>query len=70
MKITEAIISQAILDLSPRMVGSPRCDPKCFELAKYFYPNEGGKFQTELAESIQELIEDMNPDKEVEEEDF
>lgn len=38
------------------------CDPKCFELAQYFYPQESGEFQTELAEEIQELIEDLNPD--------
>jgi hypothetical protein len=37
------------------------CDPRCYELAQYFYPQEDGMFLTELAEAIQELVEDMNP---------
>jgi hypothetical protein len=38
------------------------CDPKCYELAQYFYPRQDGIFLTELAEAVQELIEDMNPE--------
>lgn len=36
-------------------------DPKVYELAKHFYPQEDDMFITELCEAIQELIEDMNP---------
>jgi hypothetical protein len=36
-------------------------DPKCYELAEYFYPNESGEFLNELAEEIQSLVEYLNP---------
>jgi len=39
-------------------------DEKCYELAKYFYPEASEDKLDDLAQQIQDIIEDFDPDYE------